>query len=81
MVDKFYEVLLKRLREATMEQIKPCIDNSFRTLEEYKFANGIIRGLEVSESIVLSLYKDWYEGRDLNKEVKANATRFELYSS
>lgn len=81
MIDKFYQVLLIRLREVMAENIKSCIDNSFTTLEEYKFSNGIIRGIEISENIVIDLFKDWYEMKSLNKEVKRDGATFELYSS
>lgn len=81
MLDGYYDSLLTKIRENLSEQSKCCLDGSLKTIEEYKYANGVIRGLELAEDIVRDNFNKWLSGSYPNKDVSKSAKKFELYSS
>jgi hypothetical protein len=81
MIDGFYESLLTRIRENLSDYSKCCLDGSLKTLEDYKYANGVIRGLELAEDIARETFNLWLNGSYTNKDVGKGAKKFELYSS
>lgn len=61
MIERFCEVYLKKLRAIREDFVKPCIDNSLKSMEDYRFINGKIQGLERAESLIKEIYSELYE--------------------
>lgn len=81
MIDAFYDALLNRIREQLSECSRRCLDGSFTKIEEYKYANGCIRGLELADDIIRETYAQALGGSYIKKDVVKNAGSFQLYSS
>lgn len=58
MIEKFIENALYRIRERQSVCVIPLINNSVKTIEDYRYINGKKKGLEESEEILKQLYRD-----------------------
>lgn len=61
MVEKFLEQLLRRIRLEQEAVMRPLVNNSIQNMEDYRYTNGILKGLNSSEEIIKKLYKDIFE--------------------
>ena len=80
MIEHFCEMMLFRLRESQSEYIKPCLDSSFKTMEEYKYATGCLKGMQLAEKVLKDLYKDVCDGKPVYFERIRNDISIELHT-
>ncbi len=66
MLERFCENFLLKLRAAQAVYSERILSGSFKTLEEYKYVAGRLRGLMDTEIVVKGLYKDMVERVDIS---------------
>lgn len=71
MLERFCENYLLRLRAEQAPYVERLSSGGFKTLDEYKFTAGKLKGLHDAESFIKETYDSMIEMKILNKRKEA----------